>query len=119
MDPGGSCRLCRVYCDWVIEPDGCQAIGCPNLYAYDDVEGRRVIGCVAGVFRAELDRDAMERVRAEQGGRFGALRAVRRPLPVCRAAVERAYPARLEAIGCVNPEFAEAHAGPAFRVSRA
>jgi hypothetical protein len=114
---GGSCRLCRVYCDWVIDLAGCQDTACVNLYGYDDAEGRRVIGCLAGVFRAELDREAVDGVRAQQGGRFGGLRAVRRPLPVCRAAVERAYPSRVEAVGCLNPEFAEPHVGPAFRVT--
>ncbi len=114
----GSCRYCRVYCDWVIDPAGCEDTGCANLYGYDDSEGNRVLGCLAGVFRAELDQRTLAQVRAENGGRFGALRAVRRPLPICRAVVERAYPARLEAVGCLNPEFAEAHAGPAFRVTR-
>jgi hypothetical protein len=113
----GSCRLCRAYCDWVVEPGGCVDRGCPSLYAYDDAGGRRIIGCVERVFTAELDLAVMERVRAAAPDRrFGGLRAARRPLPVCRAEVQRAYVRRLPVIGCVNPEFAEPHDGPAFRV---
>ena len=116
---GGSCRLCRAYCDWVVDPAGCVEQECPNLYAYDDVEGRRVIGCMERVFAPELDREALDRARGETRGRLGGLRAIRRPLPICRSAVERAYPARLPAAGCINPEFAEPVDGEAFRVTLA
>jgi hypothetical protein len=112
----GSCRLCRAYCDWVVDVASCVDRACPNLYAYDDHEGRRIVGCVEKVFDAELDLVAMARARAELNGRFGALRAARRPLPICSASVERAYDRRLPAAGCVNPEFAEPHDGPPFRV---
>ena len=112
----GSCRLCRAYCDWVVDPGGCIDTGCASLYAYDDSDGRRIVGCVERVFAAELDLTVVGRIRAAEGGRFGMLRAARRPLPVCRAGVERAYTRRLPVIGCINPEFAEPHDGPAFRV---
>ncbi len=113
----GSCRLCRVYCDWTIDPGGCVDGACPNLYAYDDAAGRRVVGCVERVFTAEIDLAVLTRVREANGGRFGPLRAARRPLPVCRSAVERAYVSRLPPAGCVNPEFAEPTEGEPFRVT--
>ena len=114
---GGSCRLCRAYCDWTIDPSACVDAACPNLYAYDDDAGRRIVGCVERVFAAEIDLEVFERVRAENRGRFGLLRADRRPLPICRASVERAYADRLPAIGCVNPEFAEPVDGEPFRIT--
>ena len=113
----GSCRLCRAYCDWVIDPGACVDRACPNLYAYDDAAGRRVIGCLERIYEAELDLGVLERVRREARGRLGGLRAARRPLPLCDARVERAYTGRLPVVGCLNPEFAEPHVGPAFRVS--
>jgi hypothetical protein len=48
---------------------------------------------------------------------FGAIRAVRRPLPMCHAEVERTYDSRTDETGCVNPEFGELPVGqPTFRV---
>jgi hypothetical protein len=43
---------------------------------------------------------------------------MRRPLPMCKAEVERTYESRLdEELGCVNPEFDELPVGqPTFRV---
>lgn len=101
-----------------MEPAGCVDQGCTNLYAYDDASGRRIVGCLAGVLPAELDLETFERVRAEAGGRLGGLRAARRPLPICHAYVQTTYPARLGPAGCLNPEFAEAHVGDPFRVTR-
>jgi hypothetical protein len=113
----GSCRLCRVYCDWTIDPAGCVDSACPNLYAYDDAAGRRVVGCVERVFTTEIDLEVLARIREAHGGRFGPLRAARRPLPLCRSAVERAYGDRVPAAGCLNPEFAEPTEGEPFRVT--
>ena len=110
----GSCRRCRVYCDWVVEPTGC--LGCSRLYAYDAKDGRRYVGCVERVYAAELDLSILEQ-RAEEGRRFGGIRCVRAPLPICQVVVERAYPRRLPEIGCVNPEFAEPPEGGAFVVT--
>ncbi len=90
---------------------------CPNLYAYDDERGRRIVGCVERVFTAEIDLEVFERVRESNRGRFGLLRAGRRPLPICRASVERAYADRLPPVGCVNPEFAEPVDGEPFRIT--
>jgi hypothetical protein len=42
---------------------------------------------------------------------------MRRPLPMCRAEVERTYDSRVDELGCVNPEFNELPVGkPTFRV---
>ena len=114
---GGSCRLCRAYCDWTIDPSACVDAGCPNLYAYDDQAGRRIVGCVERVFSAEIDLEVFERIREANRGRFGLLRADRRPLPICRASVEVAYGDRLPPVGCVNPEFAEPVDGEPFRIT--
>ena len=108
----GSCRLCRAYCDWVVDPLGCLDASCPNLYAFDDRSGRRVVGCLERVYEAQLDLASIEELRDGTA----ALRALRRPLPICRAHAERTYPRRLPAVGCVNPEFAEPTDRPAFRV---
>lgn len=116
-DTAGSCRLCRAYCDWTIDPSACVDTGCPNLYAYDDAAGRRIVGCVERVFSAEIDLEVFQLIREANRGRFGLLRADRRPLPVCRASVERAYADRLPPIGCVNPEFAEPVDGEPFRIT--
>jgi hypothetical protein len=114
---GGSCRLCRAYCDWTIDPSACVDAGCPNLYAYDDQAGRRIVGCVERVFSAEIDLEVFERIREANRGRFGLLRADRRPLPICRASVEIAYADRVPPVGCVNPEFAEPVDGEPFRIT--
>jgi hypothetical protein len=108
-----SCRTCRVYCDWVVEPVGC--IGCDRLYAYDGESGRRWAGCLERIFDAEIDLEALE--AAVDRGRFGVLRAARMPLARCSSAVERAYPGRRPAIGCVRPEFGEPPGRTAFAVS--
>ena len=81
-----SCRRCRVYCDWVVDPLGC--LGCARLYAYDARDGRRYAGCVEGVHGAEIDLAVLEEHR-RAGRAFGGVRAMRLPLPVCAAAVEQ------------------------------
>jgi hypothetical protein len=56
-------------------------------------------------------------LEAEQRGEFGAVRASRRPLPMCRVEVEACYEGREEDLGCVNPEFHELPLGePSFRI---
>ena len=48
---------------------------------------------------------------------FGAVRAMRQPLPMCRAEVSCCYEHRSDERGCVNPEFFELPRGtPSFRV---
>ena len=46
------------------------------------------------------------------------MRAVREPLPICPADVERAYENREDPMGCINPEFHELPDRPSFRVIR-
>ena len=56
------------------------------------------------------------RQRRSLGG-FGAVRARRGPLPMCRVEVDPCYSAREDEIGCINPEFYEVPAErPSFRV---
>ncbi len=109
-----SCRRCRVYCDWVIDPVGC--LGCDRLYAYDTKDGRRYAGCVERIYAAEVDLAVLEQCAADEQ-HFGGIRAARVPLPICHAAVEATYPRRLPALGCVNPEFHEPPGGGAFVVT--
>jgi hypothetical protein len=69
------------------------------------------------VYDVEIDLDMLRAAEARKPG-FGAIRAVRRPLPMCRAEIERTYESRVdEELGCVNPEFSELPLGePTFRV---
>jgi len=67
------------------------------------------------VFDVEIDLALM--LEAEQRGEFGAVRASRRPLPMCRVEVESCYEGREDDLGCVNPEFGELPVGePSFRI---
>jgi hypothetical protein len=101
-------------CQKVVHPSRCLALGCPFLYAHEAF-GRRWVGCMHKVFDVELDLALLERSAARPGG-FGAIRAVRPPLPICPAGVERAYEQREEPLGCINPEFHELPDRPSFRV---
>jgi len=69
------------------------------------------------VYDVEIDLDMLRAAERRQPG-FGAIRAMRRPLPMCKAEVEATYESRGDAeTGCVNPEFAELPVGrPTFRV---
>ncbi len=109
------CRRCDVHCDKVVYPSACLERSCPFLYAYEE-HGHTFIGCMQKVFGAEIDVDML---RAAERGRhgFGAVKAVRLPLPMCRSEVEQCYEHRTGELGCVNPEFNELPAGsPTFRV---
>ena len=110
-----SCRRCRVYCDWTVDPSACVARSCSNLYAYDGPDGRRWVGCLERVFAADVELAPLVEAVAERR-RFGSLRCSRAPLEICPAGVERAYERREPALGCVNPEFAEPPGGDSFRV---
>jgi hypothetical protein len=88
----GSCRLCPVSCERVVEPAGCLESGCHRLYSHVR-DGRTWVGCAEGVYDVEVDLDGLRR-----------LRAARRPLPICRAGVERTF-AHRGAPACVNPGF--------------
>jgi hypothetical protein len=108
------CRRCDVHCDKVVYPSACVEKNCPFLYSFQEV-GRTYVGCLQKVFDVEID--LMLLLEAEQRGEFGAVRANRRPLPMCRVEVEACYEGREDDLGCVNPEFSELPVGePSFRV---
>ena len=98
----GSCRLCPVSCERVVEPAGCLEAGCPRLYSHVR-DGRTWVGCMEGVYDVEIDLDGLRRMQRTAAG-FGALRAAREPLPICRSEVERTFEHR-GSPACVNPDF--------------
>ena len=109
------CRRCRVHCDKVVYPGACVERSCPFLYAYEE-HGRTYIGCMQQVYEVEIDLELLGEAQGHKGG-FGAVRAVRQPLPMCKADVASCYENRADEIGCVNPEFSELPRGkPSFRV---
>jgi len=95
-----SCRLCPVRCDQVVHPSGCLASGCNRLYSYEE-DGRMYIGCLERVFAVDIDLETFREIDGSRG-RFGGLRVMRDPLPICRTSVDPAMPHRL-AEPCVNP----------------
>jgi hypothetical protein len=108
------CRRCDVHCDKVVYPGACVARGCPFLYAYQEF-GHTYVGCMQKVYAVEIDLDLLR--AAESRGGFGAIKAVGRPLPMCRVEVESCYAGRAGDLGCVNPEFSELPVGePTFKV---
>jgi hypothetical protein len=98
-----------------VYPAACLERSCPFVYAYEEF-GHTYLGCMQKVYECEIDLHlllASERTRAG----FGAVRATRMPLPMCRAEVSSCYERRQSSLGCVNPEFFELPVGePAFRV---
>ena len=109
------CRVCEVHCDKVVYPSACLDRSCPFVYAYDE-HGHTFMGCMQKVFEAEIDLDMLHAAEARRAG-FGAVKAMRRPLPMCRSEVEQCYEQRTGELGCINPEFNELPAGsPTFRV---
>jgi hypothetical protein len=108
------CRRCAVHCDKIVYPGACVDRNCPFLYAYED-HGHTFVGCMQKVFDVEIDLDLL--LEAEEEGGFGAIRARRGPLPVCRVEIDPCYTARHDELGCINPEFYEVPAEqPSFRV---
>ena len=109
------CRRCETHCDKVVYPSACVARACPFLYAYED-HGHTYVGCMQKVYTVEIDVDLLRAAERRREG-FGAIRAAKRPLPMCRTEVERCYEGRTGELGCVNPEFSELPVGsPPFRV---
>src|SRR5690349_7110334 len=107
------CRRCGVHCDKVVYPGACLARACPFVYPYE-AWGHAYGGCVQKGFDVEIDL-AMLRAAERRSPGLGAIRAMRQPLPMCRAEVEQTYKSRCDA--CVNPEFGELPVGePTFRV---
>jgi hypothetical protein len=112
--PAGSCRGCPVACERVVYPAGCLESGCSRLYLYEEA-GRTWFGCVEGVFGSEVDLARFRALQATRTG-FGALRATREPLPICRSAVERTFEHRADG-PCVNPDFLLSAQRRAYHVS--
>jgi hypothetical protein len=109
------CRGCEVHCDKVVYPSACLDRSCPFVYAYDE-HGHTFIGCMQKVYEAEIDLDMLRMAERRREG-FGAVRAFRVPLPMCRSEIEPCYEHRAGELGCVNPEFKELPEGsPTFRV---
>ncbi|HET8607545.1 MAG TPA: hypothetical protein VFL66_11035 [Gaiellaceae bacterium] len=109
------CRRCEVHCDKVVYPGACLERSCPFVYAYE-AWGHTYVGCMQKVYEVEIDVDLLRAAERRRAG-FGAIKAKRRPLPMCHAEVERTYEQRSDEIGCVNPEFSELPVGrPTFRV---
>jgi hypothetical protein len=109
------CRHCEVHCDKVVYPSACLERSCPFSYAYED-HGHTYVGCMQKVYAVEIDLDMLRAAEARREG-FGAVKAVRNPLPMCKAEVEPCYESRAGELGCVNPEFHELPLGqPTFRV---
>jgi len=109
------CRRCRVHCDKIVYPSACLERSCPFVYAYEE-HGHTFMGCMQKVFAAEIDLDMVAAAEARREG-FGAVRALRAPLPMCRSAIEPCFAQRLPELGCANPEFNELPAeSPTFHV---
>src|SRR5205823_10323133 len=87
------CRRCGVYCDKVVYPAACVERGCGFLYSYEEF-GHTYVGCMQKIFDVEIDLDLLS--AAEATGEFGAVKAARKPLPICRAEVESCYDSRSE-----------------------
>jgi hypothetical protein len=110
------CRRCAVHCDKVVYPAACLERSCPFVYAYEEF-GHTYMGCLQKVYDVEIDLDLLRAAEARRRGGFGAVRAKRHPLPMCRAAVDACYGGRAGELGCLNPEFFELPVGePAFRI---
>ena len=109
------CRACAVHCDKIVYPSSCLSRSCPFVYAYEE-HGHTFMGCMQKVFTAEIDVEMLHALERQRDG-FGAVRAQRRPLPMCQAEIEPCYEQRTGELGCINPEFNELPAGsPTFRV---
>ena len=109
------CRRCGVHCDKVVYPAACLERSCPFVYAFEEF-GHTYIGCMQKIYGVEIDLDLLRAAERKNGG-FGAVKAKRKPLPMCRVEVEPCYETRSDELGCVNPEFHELPVGePTFRV---
>src|SRR3954468_14782599 len=109
------CRRCEVHCDKVVYPGNCLEKACPFLYSFQEF-GHTYVGCMQRVYDVDIDLDLLSAAESTRGG-FGAIKAMRPPLPLCRVEVEECYESRSEELGCINPEFHELPVGePSFRV---
>jgi hypothetical protein len=88
---------------------------CPFLYAFVE-HGRTYVGCMQKVYDVEIDLELLREAEGRRSG-FGAVRASRRPLPMCEVEVASCYESKGDELGCVNPEFFELPDGkPSFRI---
>ncbi len=87
-------------------PAHCVATECPRMYAHDN-DGVRWIGCIDGVFTAEVDLRRLQEQEATHPG-FGALRAEGAPNGRCKAAIDPTFPHRDEGC-CTEQAFRTAH----------
>ncbi len=109
------CRRCDVHCDKVVYPAACVERACFFAYAYE-AWGHTYMGCMQKVFEVEIDLDLL-RAAAQRSTGFGAVKALRPPLPICHAEVSSCYEGRSDEVGCRNPEFFEMPMPqPTFRV---
>ncbi len=109
------CRRCDVHCDKVVYPAACLERACPFVYSFEE-HGHTYIGCMQKVFGVEIDAERLRAAERRRAG-FGAVRAVRPPLPMCRVEVDTCYANEADELGCVNPEFHELpRSRPSFRV---
>lgn len=106
-----------MHCDKIVYPSACIDRSCPFLYSYV-AHGHTYMGCIQKVYGVEIDLDLLQAAEMHSGG-FGAVRANKRPLPMCSSRVESCYESRTDDLGCVNPEFFELPVGePTFRIFR-
>src|SRR5205823_13272011 len=77
------CRRCDVHCDKVVYPGACLARSCLFVYAYEE-HGHTYMGCMQKIFWAEIDLEMLCAAEGRRDG-FGAIKAIRRPLPMCKA----------------------------------
>ena len=109
------CRRCEVHCDKVVYPAACLDRSCPFVYAYE-AWGHTYVGCMQKVYAVEIDLDLLRAAEVRSEG-FGAVKATRAPLPMCKVEVAPCYESRGDELGCRNPEFSEIPRGrPSFRV---
>lgn len=109
------CRRCGVHCDKVVYPAACIDRACPFLYAFRE-HGHTYVGCMQKVYGVEIDLDLLRAAEETRPG-FGAVKSVRKPLPMCKVEVEGCYESRSDSLGCINPEFFELpRERPSFRV---
>ena len=95
------CRRCEVHCDKVVYPGACIERSCPFVYAYE-AWGHTYVGCMQKVYDVEIDLDLLRAAEARRDG-FGAVRAMRAPLPMCRVEVSPCYEARATTSAAATP----------------
>src|SRR6476660_4476465 len=83
------CRRCEVHCEKVVYPSACLDRSCPFVYAYEE-HGHTFMGCMQKVFEAEIDVQMLRSAERRREG-FGAVRATRRPLPMCSSEVDACF----------------------------